>query len=62
MRTYINVYLSAFSVVDRVFRVLLRDALLPLIELFARLFGPPFLELAVLVVQTARGVKGVLRA
>jgi hypothetical protein len=55
------VSLSAFSVIDRVFGVLLRDTLLPLVEAFARLFGPPLLELAVLVVQATRRVEGVLR-
>ena len=52
--------LSAFSVIDRIFGVLLRDTLLPLVEAFARLFGPPLLEFAVLVIQAARRVEGVL--
>ena len=60
MRTYVNMSLSSFSVIDRVSGVLLRDALLPLLETFARLFGPPLLEPAVLVVQAARRVEGVL--
>jgi len=58
--TYINVRFSSFSVIDRVFGVLLRDALLPLVEAFAGLFGPPFLELAVLIVHPTRRVEGVL--
>jgi len=53
--------LSPFSVIDRVLGVLLRDTLLSLVEAFARFFGPPLLELAVLVVQAARRVEGVLR-
>ena len=60
MPTYINVRLSSFSIIDRVFGILLRDALLPLVEAFARLLGPPLLELAVLIVHATRRVKGVL--
>jgi len=60
MRTYINVSLSSFSVIDRIFGVLFRDTLLPLVEAFARLFGPPLLEFPILVVQATRRVEGVL--
>jgi len=60
MQTYINVGRSALPIIDRVFGVLPRDALLPLVETFACLVGPPLLELAILVVQTARRVEGVL--
>jgi len=60
MRTYINASLSAFPVIDRVLGVLFGDTLLPLIEAFARLIGPPLLEFSVLVVQAARRVEGML--
>ena len=60
MPTYINVCFSSFSVIDRVFGVLLRDTLLPLVEAFACLVGPPLLKLAVLVVHPTRRVEGVL--
>lgn len=52
--------LTTFAVINRVFGVLLRDALLPLVETFTRLFGPPFLELAILVVQATGRVEIVL--
>ena len=60
MPTYINVCFSSFSVINRVFGVLLRDALLPLVETFTCLFSPPLLKLAVLIVHPTRGIKGVL--
>ena len=60
VRTYVNTSLSAFTVVNRVFGVLLRDALLPLVETFARFISPPFLEFAVLVVQATGRVESVL--
>ena len=59
-RAYVNVGLSAFAIVDRIFGVLLRDALLPLVEPFTRLFGPPFFELAILVVQATGRIESVL--
>lgn len=60
MRTYVHIGLSAFAVIDRVFGVLLRDALLSFVEAFARLFSPPFLEFAILVVQASRRVESML--
>jgi len=60
MPTYINVCFSSFSVIDRVFGVLLRDALLPLVEAFACLFAPPLLKLAVLIVHPTRRVESML--
>ena len=41
-------------------RVLVNDALLPLVEAFTSLVRPPLLQLAVLVVHAACGVEGVL--
>ena len=40
--------------------VLVHNALLNSIEAVASLIGPPLLELAVLVVETASGIKGML--
>ena len=52
--------LSALSIIDRVLGVLLHDARLHLVEPGTRRVGPPLLELAVLVVEPARGVECVL--
>lgn len=60
-QTYINVSLSTFTVIDRVFGELLRDTLLLFVERFARLFGPPLLKFAILVVQATGRVESVLR-
>lgn len=50
LRTYIDMDFATLAVIDRISRILIHDALLALIEPFARSICPPLFEFGILVV------------